>query len=75
MDKESGALAPRGGLRSWQGKPVKKRFEVISGQKIAEGKWYLKQMRIESLDPADANDGRVRTRTYLEHQRTWFTNK
>ncbi len=60
VDKESGALL-QADAYDWQGKPIK-RFEVISGQKI-EGKWYLKQMRIESLDPAN---GTVRTRTYLE---------
>ena len=60
VDKESSALM-RAEAYDWQGKQIK-RFEVISGQKI-EGKWYLNQMRIESLDPAS---GRVRTRTYLE---------
>ncbi len=60
VDKESGALL-QAEAYDWQGKPIK-RFEVISGQKI-EGKWYLKQMRIESLDP---DGGKVRTRTYLE---------
>ena len=60
VDKESSALL-RAEAYDWQGKLIK-RFEVISGQKI-EGKWYLKQMRIESLDPANAE---VRSRTYLE---------
>ena len=60
VDKESGALL-QAEAYDWQGK-LTKRFEVISGQKI-DGKWYLKQMRIESLDPADAS---VRSRTYLE---------
>ena len=39
-----------------------KRFTVVSGQKI-EGRWFLKQMRIEEIDPAS---GKVKTRTYLE---------
>jgi hypothetical protein len=39
-----------------------KRFLVVSGQKI-EGRWFLKQMRIEAMDPAT---GKVKTRTYLE---------
>jgi hypothetical protein len=39
-----------------------KRFTVVSGQKI-EGRWFLKQMRIETFDPAS---GKVKTRTYLE---------
>ena len=60
VDKESGALLEAEAY-DWQGKLIK-RFEVISGQKL-EGKWYLKQMRIESLDPADAQ---TRSRTYLE---------
>ncbi len=60
VDKESGALM-RADAYDWQGKQIK-RFEVISGQKL-EGKWYLKQMRVESLDPSD---NRTRSRTYLE---------
>jgi Outer membrane lipoprotein-sorting protein len=43
------------------GKMVK-RFTVVSGQKI-EGRWFLKQMRIETFDPGTA---KVKTRTYLE---------
>lgn len=39
-----------------------KRFTVVSGQKIG-GKWYLKQMRVENVNP---DTGRVATRTYLE---------
>lgn len=42
-----------------------KRFTVVSGQKI-EGRWFLKQMRIEAFDTAT---GKVRTRTYLEIQK------
>lgn len=60
VDKESGALL-QAEAYDWQGKQVK-RFEVVSGQKI-EGKWYLKQMRIESLDPGTDH---AHSRTYLE---------
>jgi hypothetical protein len=44
---------------------LSKRFTVVSGQKI-EGRWFLKQMRIEEFDPAT---GKVRSRTYLEIKR------
>ncbi len=60
VDKESSALM-RAEAYDWQGKQIK-RFEVISGQKI-EGKWYLKQMRVESLDPGTEH---ANSRTYLE---------
>ena len=30
---------------------LSKRFEVVSAQKI-EGRWYLKQMRVEAIDPS-----------------------
>jgi hypothetical protein len=39
-----------------------KRFSVVSAQKIQD-RWYLKQMRIESLEPATSH---VTSRTYLE---------
>jgi hypothetical protein len=39
-----------------------KRFEVVSAQKI-EKRWFLKQMRIEELQPGTSH---VQTRTYLE---------
>jgi hypothetical protein len=58
--KESGALL-RAEAFDTQGRVLKK-FEVISGQKI-EGKWFLKQMRIERYDPAS---GALASRTYLE---------
>lgn len=58
--KESGALLRAEGYDG-EGR-LSKRFEVVSGQKI-EGKWYLKQMRIENVDPAS---GKVASRTYLE---------
>lgn len=60
IDKESGALLKAEGF-GWDGN-LHKRFDVISAQKI-EGAWYLKQMRIETLDPAGE---KVRSRTYLE---------
>lgn len=60
VDKSGGALMRMDGY-DWNAK-LSKRFEVISAQKI-EGKWFLKQMRIEEFDPAS---GKVRTRTYLE---------
>jgi hypothetical protein len=60
VDKSSGALMRMEGY-DWEGK-LAKRFEVISAQKI-EGRWFLKQMRIEEFAPAT---GKVQTRTYLE---------
>jgi hypothetical protein len=39
-----------------------KRFEVVSAQKI-ENRWFLKQMRIEELQPDTSH---VQARTYLE---------
>ena len=41
---------------------LSKRFTVVSGQKI-EGRWFLKQMRIETLQPGTNH---VQSRTYLE---------
>jgi negative regulator of sigma E activity len=60
VDMNSGALMELEGY-DWSGRLVK-RFEVISAQKI-EGRWFLKQMRIEALDPATH---KVQSRTYLE---------
>jgi hypothetical protein len=60
VDKEGGALMRMDGF-DWNGK-LAKRFEVISAQKI-EGRWFLKQMRIEMMDPIT---GKVQSRTYLE---------
>ncbi len=60
VDKGSGALMrmegydPKGQLA--------KRFEVVSAQKI-EDRWFLKQMRIETLQPGT---NRVVSRMYLE---------
>jgi hypothetical protein len=60
VDKEGGALMRMEGY-DWEGK-LAKRFEVVSAQKI-EGRWFLKQMRIEALQPGT---GKVLARTYLE---------
>ena len=45
----------------WDGK-LSKKFEVTAAQKI-EGRWFLKQMRIEELVPGTT---KVQARTYLE---------
>ena len=63
IDKESGALMRMDGY-GWDGK-VSKRFEVVSGQKI-DGRWFLKQMRIEALQPGS---NKVQSRTYLDIER------
>jgi hypothetical protein len=60
VDKDNGALMRMEGYDS-AGKMIK-RFEVVSAQKI-EDRWYLKQMRVERIDP---QSGRVTARTYLE---------
>jgi hypothetical protein len=60
VDKEGGALMKLEGY-DWNGKLVK-RFTVVSGQKI-EGRWFLKEMRIEEFDPST---GKAGARTYLE---------
>jgi hypothetical protein len=58
--KQSGALL-RAEAFDAQSRLLKK-FEVISGQRV-EGKWFLKQMRIERYDP---DTGKLISRTYLE---------
>jgi hypothetical protein len=63
IDKASGALMRMEGY-DWNAQ-LAKRFEVVSAQKI-EGRWFLKQMRIEELQP-DTNH--VLSRTYLEIKR------
>ncbi len=63
VDQQGGALMRMDGY-DWDLKQVR-RFEVISAQKI-EGRWFLKQMRIEQFDPAT---GKVQSRTYLEIQK------
>ncbi|MEO8438811.1 MAG: outer membrane lipoprotein-sorting protein [Spartobacteria bacterium] len=60
VDKESGALMRLEGYDA-SGRLVK-RFEVVSAQKI-EGRWFLKQMRIEEVEPGT---NKVRSRSYLE---------
>lgn len=60
VDKDSGALM-RMEAFDRAGK-LAKRFEVVSAQKI-EGRWFLKQMRVETID---AQSNRVAARTYLE---------
>jgi hypothetical protein len=60
VDKSGGALMRMEGY-DWNGQ-LAKRFEVVSAQKI-EGRWFLKQMRIEAIQPGT---GKVQTRTYLE---------
>jgi hypothetical protein len=63
IDKASGALMRMEGY-DWSAQ-LAKRFEVVSAQKI-EGRWFLKQMRIEELQPGT---NRVQSRTYLEIKR------
>lgn len=60
VEKKTGTLMRLEGFNA-AGKPIK-RFEIVSVQQIA-GRWYLKQMRVETLDPPT---GRVLARTYLE---------
>jgi hypothetical protein len=60
IDKESGALMRMEGY-DWNGQ-LARRFEVISAQKINH-RWFLKQMRIEQLQPGT---NQVKSRTYLE---------
>ena len=63
IDKGSGALMRMEGY-DWNAQ-LGKRFEVVSAQKI-EGRWFLKQMRIEELQPGTNH---VQSRTYLEIKR------
>lgn len=60
VDKTSGALMRLEGY-DWNGQ-LAKRFEVVSAQKI-DDRWFLKQMRIEELQPGT---NKVQSRTYLE---------
>ena len=60
IDKSGGALMRVEGFNA-SGQLAKK-FEVVSAQKI-DGRWFLKQMRIEELVPGTNT---VRARTYLE---------
>ena len=63
IDKASGALMRMEGY-DWNAQ-LAKRFEVVSAQKI-EGRWFLKQMRIEEFQPGTSH---VQARTYLEIKR------
>jgi hypothetical protein len=63
IDKASGALMRMEGY-DWNAQ-LAKRFEVVSAQKI-EGRWFLKQMRIEELQ---TGTNHVQSRTYLEIKR------
>ncbi len=60
IDQQGGALMRMEGYDA--NLKLAKRFEVVSAQKI-EGRWFLKQMRIEQLQP---DTGKVLARTYLE---------
>ncbi|MGH7936997.1 MAG: outer membrane lipoprotein-sorting protein [Bryobacteraceae bacterium] len=60
VDKESGAIM-RLDAYDWKNQ-LAKRFVVVSAQKI-EGRWFLKQMRIEEMQPGTE---KVQTRSYLE---------
>ena len=59
VTQDGGALLRLHGF-DWNGK-LAKRFDVVSAQQI-EGRWFLKQMRIEQLGA----DGKVLARTYLD---------
>jgi hypothetical protein len=63
VDKASGALMRMEGY-DWDARLIK-RFEVVSAQKI-EGRWFLKQMRVEQLQPGTNH---VQGRAYLEIKR------
>lgn len=60
VDQASGAIMRMDGFDE-KGQ-LTKRFEVVSAQKI-EGRWFLKQMRIEEMQPGT---NKVQSRTYLE---------
>jgi hypothetical protein len=64
VDKASGALM-RMEAYDWN-RQLMKKFEVVSAQKI-ENRWFLKQMRIEQLQPGT---NKVMSRTYLEIKKT-----
>ena len=63
VDKISGALM-RMERFDWNAQ-LAKRFEVVSAQKI-ENRWFLKQMRIEELQPGTNH---AQARAYLEIKR------
>jgi hypothetical protein len=60
IDKNSGALMRLEGYNAMN--QMIRRFEVISAQKI-DNRWFLKQMRIEEMQPGTKH---VQWRTYLE---------
>ena len=60
VDKDSGAIMRMEGYNA-KGQ-LTKRFEVVSAQKI-EGRWFLKQMRVEEMQPGT---NQVQSRSYLE---------
>ncbi|MFA7345584.1 MAG: outer membrane lipoprotein-sorting protein [Terrimicrobiaceae bacterium] len=60
VDKNSGALMQIEGYD--RGGRLSKKFTVVSGQQI-DGRWMLKQMRVERMDP---ETGKAVLRTYLE---------
>ena len=60
VDQQSGAIMRLEGY-DWKNQLAKK-FEVVSAQKI-EGRWFLKQMRIEEVQPGTS---KVQSRSYLE---------
>jgi hypothetical protein len=60
VDKNSGAIMRMEGYDA-KGQ-LTKRFEVVSAQKI-EGRWFLKQMRVEEMQPGT---NQVLSRSYLE---------
>jgi hypothetical protein len=75
IDQASGALMRMEGY-DWNGQ-LAKRFEVVSAQKIdnpekigarevVRSRWFLKQMRVEELQPGT---NKVQSRTYLEIKR------
>ena len=61
VDKKSGALMRMEGYER-ERPDDSKRFEVVAAQKI-DNRWFLKQMRIEELQPGT---NKVQSRTYLE---------
>src|SRR6266478_5934607 len=63
VDKASGALMRMEGY-DWNAQLIK-RFEVVSAQKI-EARWFLKQMRVEQLQPGTNH---VEARAYMEIKR------
>jgi len=63
VDKESGAIMR---MEAYDSKgTLSKRFEVVSAQKI-DGRWFLKQMRVEEMEPGS---NKVKSRSYLEIKR------